>query len=685
VTGGPGGTAGPPPLLRLTDARATDAALVGAKAANLALAAAGGLPVLPGFVLTTTSGSTVEDLGAAVEAGLAEVAEELLGEQGRRVVVRSSSTVEDIGASSMAGQFTSVLGVADLPALLDAVRSVLASAERPHDPSLRRRPMGVLVQPELDAAVGGVLFGVEPVSGDPHRLVVEAVEGGPVAVVDGRVVAAHLTLSPAGLLVAADPPGAQRLLDPWKRRRLTRLAKRAARIFGGPQDIEWAFDRSGRLWLLQSRPVTAVGEGPGEGPLLGPGPVAETFPDPLRPLEEELWVGPLARGLAGAIAITGAVSAHRIERSPVVTTVGGRVAADLGLLGGGTRRGTLQSPWRAARRLATAWRVGRLRAALPGLADDLLTRVDTELGRVPPLADLPPGALVAILRRSHDELVAVHGLEALAGMLEPTSTAPSLASLALGAAAAGQQEGLGSAEIVTAAPVTLALVPPRIGGPPELPDVPSTSIGSPPLASLGPREALRLRSRWIQELTAQVALELGRRLAADRRIDDPALVRELSLDELARAADGGPLPDDLRSRAARRAGPPLPTSFRLGRDDTPVATALATHAGRPAGGGRKAGRVAAGSRACPGEVLVVDVLDPRLAGELPALAGLVAESGSSLSHLAILARELHVPTVVGVPGARQRFPAGTLVLVDGGTGEVTTLDDTDRTEEGGRS
>ena len=71
-----------------------------------------------------------------------------------------------------------------------------------------------------------------------------------------------------------------------------------------------------------------------------------------------------------------------------------------------------------------------------------------------------------------------------------------------------------------------------------------------------------------------------------------------------------------------------------------------------------------------GAVLVVRTLDPNLAPMLPRLGGLVAETGSILSHLAILARELGVPTVVGVDDAVARFPAGTSVTVDGTTGEV---------------
>jgi phosphoenolpyruvate-protein kinase (PTS system EI component) len=77
-------------------------------------------------------------------------------------------------------------------------------------------------------------------------------------------------------------------------------------------------------------------------------------------------------------------------------------------------------------------------------------------------------------------------------------------------------------------------------------------------------------------------------------------------------------------------------------------------------------------------VLVVTTLDPGLAAWLPGLAGLVAETGSPLSHLAILARDLQVPTVVAVAGATERFPPGSRVLVDGTLGEVTRTDQPDR-------
>ncbi|MFD4876677.1 hypothetical protein ACFWOB_25440 [Streptomyces sp. NPDC058420] len=76
----------------------------------------------------------------------------------------------------------------------------------------------------------------------------------------------------------------------------------------------------------------------------------------------------------------------------MVATVGGWAAADLRLLGAAPprRRGlALLNPAPGARRLGAAWRVGRLAAALPGLAADLVAVVDRGLAQVPACGELP--------------------------------------------------------------------------------------------------------------------------------------------------------------------------------------------------------------------------------------------------------------------------------------------------------
>ena len=135
---------GDPLVLALTDPRASDARLTGAKAANLARASAAGLPVVPGFAVTTASfdpaapGWPDEPLPQVLDTVLRDAWRDVGGD-GAALVVRSSSTVEDVGASSMAGQFHSCLDVVGWDAFEAAVRAVLGSSLRPVGAGRRRR------------------------------------------------------------------------------------------------------------------------------------------------------------------------------------------------------------------------------------------------------------------------------------------------------------------------------------------------------------------------------------------------------------------------------------------------------------------------------------------------------------------------------------------------------------------
>jgi len=689
----PAGDEGPAPqVVPLDGPGATDPLLAGRKAATLAAAAASGFPVLDGFVITIPGTAALVDAGGAAlapaqaRAAVDEAWASLSGDGTRALVVRSSSLAEDGATSSMAGRFTSVLDVRGHDAFLVAVDQVLASAGVGGDAAA----MAVLVQPQVFPRWGGVLFGVDPVSGRSDRLALASVDGGPHGLVGGTVDGTRATLSRRGRVLAVDGPGGVALLPRRHRRSLARLAARAGHRFGGPQDIEWAIDAGGGLLLLQSRPVTAIGaEAGASAPVLGPGPVAETFPDALSPLEAALWLDPLRVALAEAVLLTGAASRRRVAASPVVTTVGGRVAADLGLFGiAPGRRPVLArlDPRPPARRLRAAWRTGRLRMALPALAADLVGRADAELSSVGRLPAMTDEGLLAALRGSHQALLSLHAHEILAGMLsrvpagaEGPSGATS-AGAALRVVAAGRAQGLSDDRIMARHPVVLSLVAPAIGSPPALPDLlvlPSDVGGGGPTDPLAAwREALRLRVRWVQELTALAAGELGRRLEARGVLGDAAAVRWLDVGELEAAVRAGHLPHDLEDRRRSPVAAPLPAAFRLGAGGAIVPVDVGTPgAGRGAGGGRAIGRVVHAGTTAPeqGDILVTRTLDPALAPLLPRLGGLVAETGSVLSHLAILAREFGVPAVVGVAGALDRFAPGSVVVVDGTAGEVTAV------------
>lgn len=698
----------PGAVIALDATAALDPGVAGAKASSLARALRAGLPVLPGRVATTAAfapavgGENVLPIDAELRAAWSAMS----GAGQRPVVVRSSSTVEDGSTSSMAGVFTSVLDVRDWPAFRRAVDAVLESATvvaRPGGPGYDggRAAMAVLIQPQLAPTVGGVMFGVDPVSGRRDHLVVSASTAGPAAVVSGAVDGTRYVLS--GRRIVEGPSDGPLTVD--ELHQLAALARRAERVFGGPQDVEWAFGADGRLWLLQSRPVTAVAA-PARGPLLGPGPVAETFPEPLSPLEEDLWVEPLRAGLRSALALAGSTPKRRLATSAIVTTVGGRVAADLDLLGDPSGPASLLrrlDPRPPVRRLVAAWRVGRLRAALPSLAEHLLAKVDDDLLAIGAVAELSDRELLGLLERAGQGLTALHGHEVLMGwMVPPAASATAAASVALRALAAGRAEGLNDEEIVARHPSVLALVSPRVGPGITLPAgiqspgpgamAVSAGVDTDPHHAAVLREALRLRARWLQELTARAAWELGDRLHRQGVVDAADRVRSLRLDELAEAVRTGRVPSGAGERVAARPAAPLPTRFRLTPDGgvTPVhlsarrrhhgkSRAAAAAGGTGAGGGRGVGRVHGGDGPPEaGAILVVRTLDPDLAPLLPRLGGLVAETGSFLSHLAILAREYGVPTAVGVEDAVARFPAGTTVVVDGTTGEVTEVGESQR-------
>ena len=671
---------GRPAVVMLSDATALDPSLVGAKAANLARSAGRHLPVLDGFVLTT-----IACAGDPLRLRELRDAYEQLSQGGaRRVVVRSSSPVEDGEHSSMAGRFVSVLDVAGWDQFSRAVLEVIDSGRTVALQDGRVTvEMAVLVQPQLDAVAGGVLFGADPVTGRTDRLSVAAVTGGPDKLVSGETDGARLTLSRRGRLVEVEgDERAAELLTRTRRRRLAALARSTAAVFGGPQDNEWAIDGSGRLWLLQSRPITALAAQT-SGAVLGPGPLAETFPDPLSPLEQDLWLDPLREAIAVAVGLTGAVSKKRLAGSPVALAVGGRAAVDLELVGAVEQAKSFFAkldPRPPARRLRAAWRTGRLRSALPALASDLVERTDSELRSVGDLSGRTDEQLIDLLAGCRRALVALHGQEILAGLLLPERAdggAASGAAVALRTLVALRDSGVGDADIVAGHPVVLALVPPAIRPatlPPPLAAMPS-AMQSPQHGleddAEGARERLRLRVRYVHELSALVAWELGRRAVPAT----PELVRWMTLAELGRTLAGGLPPVDLQARSREPWSAPLPSTFRLADDGTPVAVRVPRRegdGGQGAGGGRGMGPVvhAADGVPAPGSVLVTTTLDPGLAALLPGLGGLVAETGSVLSHLAILARELGVPTVVGMAGAVEQLPEGATVIVDGTSGEV---------------
>jgi pyruvate,water dikinase len=283
-------------ILRLEALRLGDAPMVGEKMATLGeIAAAGKWPVPEGFVVTTSAfrqfmteaavweraerlesvlltygpASLTEacrevreailhaPLPEALAQGLDAAWEEVLGREPMTISVRSSAVGEDTSLSH-AGQYHTELHVTR-ERLVDAYRAVVASA---YDPSaVSYRLAHGLLASQARMAVGcmrmvaprasGILFSRAfdlPFTRDV--VVISATRGVAAGVADGTEAAEELRVVD-GL---AQP---SRLLSEAECLELARLARDMEAFRGSPQDVEWAIDAKGRLYVLQSRPLSA--------------------------------------------------------------------------------------------------------------------------------------------------------------------------------------------------------------------------------------------------------------------------------------------------------------------------------------------------------------------------------------------------------------------------------------------
>src|SRR5499427_7526333 len=265
-------------ISRILDLRASDVAVAGGKGANLGELTCAGFPVPDGFVLTTpayavaarAAGVDPRDPGGAAErlrtapvpgavAAAARDAYAALG--GGSVAVRSSATAEDLPGASFAGQQDTILNVTGEETLLDAIRRCWASLWNERAVANRAAngiddatvALAVVVQRMVDASVAGVLFTADPITGTRRRAAIDAVRGLADALVSGAVDPDHyLVDARSGRIV--DRRGDA--LDDARLRELAAMGVRVETHYGAPQDIEWAVDHGGKLWLVQSRAIT---------------------------------------------------------------------------------------------------------------------------------------------------------------------------------------------------------------------------------------------------------------------------------------------------------------------------------------------------------------------------------------------------------------------------------------------
>lgn len=259
----------------------TDVGLAGGKGLSLGRMAAAGLPVPPGFVVTTeayrrSGGSIGPELRAAIEDAYARLG-------GGPVAIRSSATAEDAADASFAGQQLTVLGAEGVPAVLDAIRRCWESLHTERAVAYRAKQqvdeaglaMAVVVQRLVPAEVAGVLFTRDPLDASGETMLAEASWGLGEAVVSGRVTPDRFRLAQDGAVRERQPgdktirvtaegdepvPAADRhrpCLDDAALSQLAALGRQVEAFYGDARDIEWAF-AAGRFYLLQARPITVA-------------------------------------------------------------------------------------------------------------------------------------------------------------------------------------------------------------------------------------------------------------------------------------------------------------------------------------------------------------------------------------------------------------------------------------------
>ncbi len=284
----------PVPAAYALEARAADLFFASALPTDAQPAALLRGPVAPERLAELAERAREAPIPDAIGVVLREAFDALMGEGAIALAVRSSSTREDEQAQSAAGVHETILGVRTEEELTAAVRACWLSAITPQALSyLRNAPIepdarlgvGVVLQAMVPAEVAGAMFTVNPLSGDPGEMVVNASYGLGNLVLDGRVSPDTYRIDKASGWVrdrvlgekavrarwapdegvreepVGDDDRAREALSEDLLEALVELGRRVEDHFDDARDIEWAA-AGGTIYLLQARPVTALSSPP---------------------------------------------------------------------------------------------------------------------------------------------------------------------------------------------------------------------------------------------------------------------------------------------------------------------------------------------------------------------------------------------------------------------------------------
>jgi pyruvate,water dikinase len=211
--------------------------------------------------------------------------------------------------------------------------------------------------------------------------------------------------------------------------------------------------------------------------------------------------------------------------------------------------------------------------------------------------------------------------------------------------------------------------------------------------SLRDRERVRFARTRAFGMAKRLVRAIGRDLAGIGAIDDWQDVFYLRMEELRGCFDGTIAHSEIKPLIAIRKK--AQEANRAGRAPSRFQTKGAVYwqgnlDGWSAGADGDGRTELVGTGSCPGtaegvarvvespvdahgDILVTYRTDPGWVPVLPTAAALLIERGSPVTHVAIVARELGVPTVVQIPGLTTNVRTGMRLAVDGGSGRIRVL------------
>ncbi len=215
---------------------------------------------------------------------------QLCEEEGEEVyvAVRSSATAEDLPDASFAGQQETYLNVKGEENVVEMVKKCWSSLYTPRAIYYRIQKgfrhedvsIAVVVQKMVNSEKSGVMFTSHPVTGEKIA-VIEAVFGLGEAIVSGIVTPdtyvydrterklKEVKIGDKKLMIVRQNDktveielgnkAKERVLSDEEIERLVEIGEIIEEHYGHPQDVEWAIEK-GKIYIVQSRPITTIGE-----------------------------------------------------------------------------------------------------------------------------------------------------------------------------------------------------------------------------------------------------------------------------------------------------------------------------------------------------------------------------------------------------------------------------------------